>query len=187
MAGEGGEQSKRGLSLQIQPVDFAEACDFIKAFHRHHRPPLGAKLQVGVNDGVKLVGVIIAGRPVARILDDGVTLEVTRCCTDGTRNACSILYAAAWRAAQALGYWRILTYTLPDEGGASLKAAGWVCVGLCGGGTWKRPNQGRGDRKDDWPLDQKWRWEATTHKPVIRFRYAAAAETVAGLFDATEE
>lgn len=111
-------------TLHIQPIDFSEACEFVRRLHRHHRPPVGSKLQVAVNDGEKVVGVIIAGRPVSRMLDDGLTVEVTRCCTDGTRNACSLLYGAAWRAAKALGFRRMVTYTLPDEGGASLRAAG---------------------------------------------------------------
>src|ERR1035441_8056475 len=85
----------------------------------------------------KLVGVAIVGRPVARRLDDGETLEVTRLCTDGTPNACSFLYGACRRAAFALGYGRIGTYTLQDEGGASLRAAGWTLIGERSGGNWK--------------------------------------------------
>ena len=153
--------------LQVQPIDFAEACEFVRRLHRHHRPPQGCKLQIGVNDGTKLVGVIIAGRPVARHLDNGITLEVTRCCTDGTRNACSILYASAWRAAKALGYHKMITYTLPDEGGASLKASGWVCVGHIKGTPW---NNNVRERADDHPLCDKWRWEVCIPGTVSRFR-----------------
>ena len=166
--------------LRVQPIDFAEACRFVRRLHRHHRPPVGSKLQLAVNDGGKVVGVVIAGRPVARMLDDGRTLEVTRCCTDGTRNACSILYAHAWKAAKALGYARMVTYTLPDEGGASLKAAGWKCVGEAGGGGWTRSELGR-VRANDWPLETKWRWEVSSDAGE-RFAVPADADPTPCLF-----
>jgi hypothetical protein len=105
----------------------------------------------------ELCGVAIVGRPVARLLQDGYTAEVVRCCTDGTRNAPSMLYAAAWRACRALGYRRLLTYTLPSEGGASLRAAGWRLIGEAGGGSWDRPQRPRIDRH---PTQKKLRWEA---------------------------
>jgi hypothetical protein len=95
--------------LELQPIDFDEACKFVAEHHRHHLPPQGWKFGIAVNDGEKVVGVITVGRPVARMLDDGWTLEVTRCCTDGTRNAPSMLYGAASRAAFALGYKRLIT------------------------------------------------------------------------------
>lgn len=112
------------MPLMIVPVTFREACDFVAAHHRHHRPPRGMKFAVGVRNGQGLVGVAIVGRPVARHLDDGHTVEVTRTCTDGTRNANSALYGAAWRAARAMGYRRLVTYTQDGETGASLRAAG---------------------------------------------------------------
>ena len=98
----------------------------------------------------------IIGRPVARYLDDGWTLEVNRCCTDGTRNACSMLYAAAWRAARAMGYKRLVTYIMESENGASLRAAGWKCVGQAGGLRWtgkRRPEV------DLYPAQMKIRFE----------------------------
>jgi hypothetical protein len=146
------------MTLNVQPVNFDEACRFVAALHRHHRPPLGYRVCLGVNDGEKVVGVVIAGRPVSQFHDDGLTLEVNRCCTDGTRNACSILYAHAWKAARAMGYTRMITYTLPEEGGASLKAAGWKMVADVKGSTWNRPSR---KRADDHPLGDKWRWEVT--------------------------
>lgn len=170
------------MTLSLQPVDFSEACDFVARLHRHHRPPLGSKLQIGVNDGEKLVGVIIAGRPIGRRLDDGVTLEVTRCCTDGTPNACSILYGAAWRAAKALGFSRMVTYTLPEEGGASLKAAGWRFIGMAGkvgGGGWSCSTR---PRLDDHPTCEKWRWEVVTVEPTNRIREKVAADEQPSLF-----
>ena len=109
---------------------------FVEQNHRHHGPTVGHKFSIGLSDGEKIVGVAIVGRPVSRHLDDGWTLEVNRLCTDGTRNACSLLYAAAWRAARAMGYKRVVTYILDTENGASLRAAGWKCVGQAGGLRW---------------------------------------------------
>jgi hypothetical protein len=82
--------------MELQPISFKEAKEFIKRHHRHHSPPQGMKFCIAVNDGNKVVGVATVGRPIARMLDDGWTAEVTRCCTDGTRNACSMLYSASW-------------------------------------------------------------------------------------------
>jgi len=143
--------------MELQPISFGEACEFIRQHHRHHAPPVGSKFCVAVNDGEKVVGVAVVGRPVARMSDNGWTLEVTRLCTDGTRNACSTLYAACWRAARALGYQRLITYTLTGEGGASLKAANWRCIGERGGGSWSRESR---PRVDQHPLQAKLLWEA---------------------------
>ena len=115
--------------LEIVPVSFREAAAFVSRHHRHHRPPVGCKFCVGVAAGNELVGVAMVGRPVARHYDDGRTLEVNRTCTDGTPNANSCLYGAAWRAAKALGYQRLITYTQAGETGASLTGAGWRVIG----------------------------------------------------------
>nr|DAF77190.1 MAG TPA: hypothetical protein [Caudoviricetes sp.] len=156
------------MSLSIVPISFAEACAFVAAHHRHHGAPAGCKFCVAVADPYSIAsyaaqepqvcGVAIVGRPVARALDDGWTLEVNRLCTDGTPNACSMLYASAWRAARALGYRKLITYTLPEEGGASLRAAGWRLIGAAGGGTWHCPSR---PRVDTHPTQQKLRWEAS--------------------------
>lgn len=112
--------------LKIVPCTLATANEFVRRFHRHARPTVGHRFSVGVadNDG-KLRGVAIIGRPVARRLDDGNTAEITRVCTDGTQNACSMLYGAARKACRALGYSPIITYTLKEESGSSLRAAGF--------------------------------------------------------------
>lgn len=144
-------------TLELQPIDFAEACAFITKHHSHHMPPQGWKFGVAVSDGEKIVGVITVGRPVARLSDNGWTLEVTRCCTDGTKNVASMLYGAAWRAAKALGYKRLITYTLKSESGTSLVAAGWRVIGEAGGGTWQRRGRLRIDKH---PIEQKKLWEA---------------------------
>lgn len=122
--------------LEIKPIAFREACEYVEQNHRHRKPPAGHKFSAAVYDGERLCGVVMVGRPVSRALDDGATLEVNRLCTDGTRNACSMLYATAWKAAKALGYKRIVTYTLQSESGASLRAAGWQCDGKAGGTHW---------------------------------------------------
>lgn len=145
--------------LLVKPITLRAANAFVELHHRHHKPARGCVFCVSVWSEGGLCGVAIAGRPKARMLQDGLTMEVTRVCTDGTRNACSKLLSVVAKAARQLGYGRIVTYTLPDEGGASLKAAGWVCTSLnAGGGSWAR--DGRERPNEQHPLDEKWRWEA---------------------------
>lgn len=122
--------------LTLIPVSLSQANNFVEQHHRHHKPVRGHKFSIGcITDG-RLAAVAIVGRPVSRHLDDGFTLEVNRLCSDGTKNACSFLYAAAARAAKELGYRKIITYTLDTENGASLRAAGWENAGLAGGKEW---------------------------------------------------
>jgi hypothetical protein len=146
------------VKLSAVAIELAEANEFVRANHRHHKPVVGHKFSIGASDGANIVGVCIVGRPVSRHRDDGMTLEVTRLCTDGTRNACSFLYGAAARAAFALGYRRIGTYTLPEEGGASLRATGWKLIGERGGGSWSVPSRPRVDKH---PTQVKMLWEQT--------------------------
>ena len=146
------------MSLAVVPVTLTEAYAFVSEHHRHHRPPTGGLFAIGASEAEEIVGVVIVGRPVARMLADGWTVEVTRLATDGSRNACSMLYRAAWRAARAMGYRRLVTYTLPEEGGSSLRAAGFRLVGEAGGGSWSR---GSRPRIDLHPLQTKLRWELT--------------------------
>lgn len=147
------------MTLELQPVTYDEACRFISKHHRHNIPPQGWKFGIAVNDGVSIVGIITVGRPVARKLDDGWTLEVTRCCTDGTKNAPSMLYGAACRAAFALGYKRVITYTLQSEPGTSLLCSNWKIVGLAGGGNWNVKSRPRVDSENQ---EQKRLWEKTS-------------------------
>jgi hypothetical protein len=140
------------------PLTLAEANAFVAFHHRHHRPVVGHKFSLGAVIDGQLVGVAIIGRPVSRMRQDGFTLEVTRLCTDGTRNACSFLYGAAARAAFALGYSRIGTYTLLEEGGASLRGVGWKLIGERGGGSWNVPSRPRVDKH---PTQPKLLWELT--------------------------
>lgn len=145
------------MNLQLQPITYPEACEFIRKYHSHHLPPQGWKFGIAVGDGEAVHGVITVGRPVARNLDNGWTLEVTRCCTDGTKHAASMLYGAAWRAAKALGYRRMITYTLKEERGTSLVAAGWKSLYETSGGSWSCESRPRVDKH---PLGQKVLWEA---------------------------
>ena len=141
--------------IQLCPIDLEAANIFVKSLHRHHNPVPGCRFCVAVTDGVAIRGVAIVGRPVSRFLDDGKTIEVNRVCTDGVRNGCSMLYGACARAAKAMGYSKIITYTLPEEGGSSLRASGWTCEGQFGGGAWT--NNVR-SRNDSHPLTEKYRW-----------------------------
>lgn len=145
--------------LRIVPVTFADACAFVTAWHRHHSPPVGHKFSIGVARDTVLVGVAIVGRPVARHFDNGVTLEVTRTATDGTPNANSMLYGACWRAAKALGYARLITYTQAGESGTSLRAAGWrVVAERPARAGWHAPSRPRGNRNE---YVQRYLWEAS--------------------------
>lgn len=113
------------MSLRIVPLTFREACDFIARHHRHHKPPRGMKFCIGVEGEGGLVGVVTAGRPVARAYDPKAVLEVNRTCTDGTRNANSMLYGAARRTGVGMGYAKIITYIQKGESGESLRGAGF--------------------------------------------------------------
>ena len=122
--------------LALTPISLREANAFVERNHRHHKGVTGHKFSIGCTQDGELVGVAIMGRSVSRYLDDGLTLEVNRLCTTGTENACSMLYGAAARAARAMGYQKIITYTLDTEAGTSLRAAGWQCAGPAGGERW---------------------------------------------------
>lgn len=150
--------------MELVPVTLRQARAFVDQHHRHSEPPQGWLFGVGLHDGHELVGVAIAGRPMARPLQDGRTLEVTRLCTLGARNASSRLYGAICRAGAALGYTRAITYTLPEEGGSSLRASGFTAVERLGPRpSWSTPGRPRQDetlfgaRKR--PTGPKLRWE----------------------------
>ena len=144
--------------MNLTPISLAEANQFVVDHHRHHKPVVGHKFCLAVEKDEEVVGVAIVGRPVARGLDDGYTLEVNRCCTTGAKNACSMLYGAAWRAAKALGYRRLITYVLDSETGTSLKASNWKLVHEVKGRSWDTPSR---PRVDTHPLQNKLMFEAT--------------------------
>lgn len=141
--------------LRIVPMKHADANEFVRRLHRHSRPTLGAIFCVGVADD-ELRGVAIVGRPVARRLDDGATVEILRVATDGARNACSKLYGACRRIARELGYAKIVTYTLASEGGTSLRAAGFRPVGEVKDRQWNCASRPRTERD---LIGDKIRWE----------------------------
>ena len=130
--------------LHLAPCTLKDANEFVFTYHRHHKPCTGQKFSISVRDEYGMIhGVAICGRPISRHLDDGYTLEINRCCTDGTRNACSMLYGACARAAKAMGYKRIITYILESENGASLKASNFHDEGIAGGKMWTGKRSGR--------------------------------------------
>ena len=141
-------------TLQIKPITYRQACDFISLHHRHHGPPQGCKFCVGAFVDESMIGCAVCGRPVSRVLDHGEICEITRLCTDGTPNACSFLYGACCRIAKAMGYKRIITYILLSENGASLKASNFACEGIAGGIKWT----GVRDRGQQIPAEMKQRW-----------------------------
>lgn len=140
----------------MRPISLRAARRYVTEMHRHHDAPQGGKFALAAWHDERLVGVAIVGRPVSRALDNGTTAEVIRVATNGTRNACSFLYGASKRAAQAMGYVKVLTYTLEEESGASLRAVGWKRVGVAGGGSWSVPSR---PRVDHHPTQGKIRWE----------------------------
>lgn len=145
--------------IEVVPLTISKAKEIVGKFHRHHKPPQGGLFAVGIAIDGEVVGAAIIGRPVARMLDDGWTAEVTGCAVrEGVKNGCSRLYGAAVRAAVALGYRRVFTYTLASESGASLRASGWKLLGEAGGGKWSRPSR---LREDDHPTEMKFKWEMT--------------------------
>lgn len=146
------------MPLTARPATLAEANALVESLHRHHKRCQGHRFSIAAYDGEKLVGAIIVGRPVARKTDQYAVAEVTRLVTDGTPHACSFLYARAARAAEAMGFDRIQTFTLPSEGGASLRGAGWTCEGSAGQSANSCGWQSRGERRDDQPTEPKLRW-----------------------------
>lgn len=149
--------------MTLRPIHLKAAREFVAEVHRHHDAPQGGKFALAAWHAnlsaplEQLVGVAIIGRPVSRVLDDGLTAEVIRVATDGTRNACSFLYGASKRAAQAMGYRKVITYTLVEESGASLRAVGWNRIGVAGGGSWNVKSRPRIQKA---PMQQKIRWES---------------------------
>ena len=142
--------------LKAVSIELRQANEFVRALHRHHDPVYRDKFRVGVTDGLFLCGVAQVGRPVARGLDDGQTVEVVRLATDGTPNACSFLLARAANAARELGFKRIITYILDTESGGSLRAAGWQKEADVRGHNWDTPSR---PRNTSAPTCDKQRWE----------------------------
>lgn len=153
--------------LHVIPLPLATANALVAEWHRHHRPARGHKFSLGaVDDAGRLHGAIIVGRPVARRIDHRTVVEVTRLVTDGTPNACSMLYGAAARAAKALGYQRIQTYILDTEPGVTLRASGWQLETVTKGGKWSYGTRGGADAHPTGPK-QRWARELNPAAPVL--------------------
>lgn len=144
--------------LVVRPLTLAQLNDAVDQLHRHHKPVQGHRFSLGAYLGDRLVGACSVGRPVARACDAYLTAEVTRLVTDGTKNACSILYAASARACEAMGFTKIQTYILTEEPGTSLRAAGWRLEATTAGGDWNHSAAYAGKRRTDQPLTPKQRW-----------------------------
>ena len=142
--------------MEAVPLHLREANEFVAKHHRHNLPTVGGKFAVGAAVDGKLVGVAIAGRPVTRRLDDGKTLEVLRVCTDGTANANSFLYGRVKRIALLMGYSRVITYTLEEESGASLRAVGAQVVGQVQPKEWGVPSRPRENQAVSGKATVKW-------------------------------
>lgn len=153
------------MSGRVIPLELAEANALVAAWHRHHQPAVGHRFSIGVIDAEGVLrGAAIVGRPVARLAGSPrAVLEVTRLVTDGTPNACSMLYQGCARAGKAMGFERIQTYVLDSEAGTSLKAAGWIYEGAAGGGQWTGTD-GK-PRRTDQPTSLKGRWARTLNQP----------------------
>jgi hypothetical protein len=173
--------------LTIIPCSVQDARAYVRRVHRHHDPPVSGGFAVAVVDAAgALRGVAISGRPVARMLQDGWTVEVTRLATDGCPNGCSALYGASRRIAVAMGFRGGLTYTLASESGASLRGAGWREAGAAGGGTWSTPTR---ERVDHHPTERKVRWEwgvvggATAPNPAFGLALTEADTAQVGIWE----
>ena len=150
------------MTLHVVPITLSDAKDFVNKVHRHHRAPVGHIFSIACCDSDGLIrGVATCGRPVARRLCDGMTVEVNRVATDGVRNGCSFLLGACRRVAFQLGYRRIITYTLPEEGGGSLRGAGWTCDATTPGRSWSVPSR---ERIGPQVLGLKHRWVSQNTK-----------------------
>lgn len=152
-------------TIKARRIALREANAYVEQYHRHHGKVAGHKFSIGAYKDGQLVGVAIVGRPTGRYLDDGKTLEVTRLCTDGTKNACSFLYSASARTARKMGYSKIITFILQSESGTSLRAAGWICEAKKAGGLcWNKqryankPEQMTLFQKKTPPREYKQRW-----------------------------
>ena len=152
--------------MKAIPIELKEANAYVEKYHRHHKPVARDKFRIACEEDGEIVGVIQVARPVSRLLDNGMTLEVVRCCTNGRPNVASFLYSRAARVAKEMGYKKIITYILESEHGSSLKASGWECEEKeCGGGTWSRPSRPREvsqitifGEEEKYPIGKKQRW-----------------------------
>ena len=142
--------------MKIKPITIKEANQYVSKYHRHHGAVAGCKFALAVYDGDICHGVAICGRPISRHLDNGLTIEINRLCTDGLTNACSFLYGACCRVAKAMGYEKAITYILSSEPGSSLKASNFTLeADNVGGEQWTGKRSGHDNGV---PKEMKQRW-----------------------------
>jgi len=147
--------------MRVIPLTLSQANSLVASLHRHHKPCVGHRFSLGCYDGDRLCGAAIIGRPVARGCDPYKTAEVSRLVTDGTKNACSFLYAASARVAREMGFEKIQTYILESEPGTSVEAAGWTMESVTAGGDWNHSQAYAGRRRTDQPMEPKKRYAKT--------------------------
>lgn len=141
--------------MEIRPITFKQASEFINKYHRHHNATVGCKFCIGLYHKDSLIGCAVCGRPVSRYYDNGLTCEINRVCViEGYKNGCSMLYGACCRIAKNMGYKKIITYTLKSENGASLRASNFICEGQSGGTHWT----GKRNKAQSIPNEFKKRW-----------------------------
>jgi len=173
--------------MKVVPLELVEANELVSRWHRHHQPAVGHRFSLGIVDEAGVPhGAAIVGRPVARLAGSPrEVLEVVRLVTDGTPNACSMLYAACARAGKAMGFARIQTYILDSEPGSSLRGAGWKCEGTAGGGQWKHTD-GK-PRRTDQPIGMKRRYTLALNDPaLVADASLAPVDDSPTLFEATQ-
>jgi len=143
---------------QIIPIRVSKANKFVEEHHRHNKPVdhRGHRFSLGLMYKNCLIGVAIAGQPIARQNDDGFTLEIQRVCVlEGYPNANSMLYGRIKRIGMLMGYKKIITYTLQSETGSSLKAVGATSKPIRVG-SWNRPNRPRQEQEISLKPKLKW-------------------------------
>lgn len=144
--------------MVIRPISLKLANEFVEKHHRHNKKVRGHKWSLGLYEEDKLIGVGIVGRPVARLLDDGLTLEILRVCTNGERNANSMLYGRIARIAKLMGYEKVITYTLQKESGSSLRAVGATPEWKFDGQSWSRKNRLRKEQRIYYEPKIRWKF-----------------------------
>ena len=151
--------------FKIVPLSLKEANEFVTTHHRHNKKTAGHKWSTGLMYQDELVGVAIVGRAISRHMDEKYTVEILRLCIKdpAPKNACSFLYSKVWRIWQTMGGKKIITYTLDEESGASMRAVGWKKAGTTTpvkeGKGWT--NRGKGRIWQPVNSKLKYRWEKT--------------------------
>jgi len=162
-------------SLTIQPITLKKANQIIKEFHRHNDVVVGCRYCLAALHEDEIVGVAVVGRPLSRRLDDELTAEITRVCVkdNAPKNTNSFLYGRCWRVWQQMGGKRMITYTLQEESGSSLKAVNWKIIGETGGWEqnkgWTTRESNKQKQMDMFNKDTKRKWKSISNKEKYRW------------------